>query len=862
MSWLRRFLLGVCLTAGLVAQSASEEPRKISILTVQLGIQSMGDPLLVQQRGAATWVPLGELARQLYLGLTVDAPTSSVDGYVIEEKNRFHLDLKARTVLAEGRTLSFGSEAVFFEGEECYVDLRLLEQWLPLKTNLIEGSATLEVRPLRLLPVQARWKREKDAMTSSGHGPVRVAYEPQAHPYAPAAAPFVDQSLSWAATRQEGKSTGITTATTFLSADLLWAQSMGYLSTDFTGKGTTLRGNLGRRDPTGQLLGPLGAREVVVGSVDVPGIEYISRSTTGNGVLLSNFALNQDQFFDRKTFQGELPLDWDVQLFHNGTLVGFQLSRADGRYSFPDVPLNPGANNFVLLFHGPLGQRREETLSVLTDPGLGSGGFLRYRVSYDRPQQGGGPRTQATFDWGVNRFFVPYLSLVDFSDNSLAKLLTQTGARGQVAGVGYQLGWSRSDKGGDLYEASFKGQWDKLGWSLRHLEGRDFESEVIHSDRGFLQSRTQANLLGSVQTWGQGFTNLRLELKKDTYASGLAESQASFRAGHTYQGLYLTNGLVYTDFAGIRNLGGELLGRKNLGGWMLQGQAGYSLSPKGTLDNLGLSLDSLWAGNHQVQFGLVQALATHQLRLNAGLRSTLKGLDLGANVGWARTGGWTLNFQLRTSFGRDPGARRWEQDPRPVTSSGSVAVLVFIDRNGNGVMDPGEKPLEGASFLVDGVPHPTHTDATGHALLMHLPTHRDVDIAMNVNDLEDPSLSPVRKGLRFVPRPGAPLQATFPVVVFGEASGTLRLRGPQGVKALAGVTLELVDAQERIIQRQTSSYDGFFDFNELAPGTYRVQIPDVWLNRRHLKLAKPMSIQIDPSGSQLQGLFVELVPEG
>ena len=53
----------------------------------------------------------------------------------------------------------------------------------------------------------------------------------------------------------------------------------------------------------------------------------------------------------------------------------------DGRYAFPDVPLDPGSNEFLLVFHGPLGQRREERLSVLSEPGLGSGGFLRYRTT-------------------------------------------------------------------------------------------------------------------------------------------------------------------------------------------------------------------------------------------------------------------------------------------------------------------------------------------------------------------------------------------------------------------------------------------------------------------------------------------------
>ena len=861
MSRLRKSLLGVCLAAALFGQGKPAEPRKISILTVQVGIQAMGDPLLVQQQGDATWIPLGELARQLYLAITVDPVAGLAEGFVIEEKNRFKLDLKQRTVQAEGKTFSFEADTVFFEGEECFVELRSLTVWLPLLSKLNADSATLEIRPLRQLPVQARWKREKDAMLSSGHGPVRIAYDPQAHPYAPIAAPFVDQSLSWAGSTQNGTAHGAGTATTFMSADLLWSQATAYLSTDFSGPGTLFRGSLGRRDPDGHLLGPLGAREAVVGRLDVQGIEYVSKSTTGNGVLLSNFALNQDQYFDRKTLQGELPLDWDVQLFHNGILKGYQSSRADGRYAFPDVPLDPGANEFLLVFHGPLGQRREERLSVLSEPGLGSGGFLRYKLSYDHPEGKGASRAQATFDWGVDRSFVPFLSVVDFPFGSAAKTYTQSGARGQVSGVGYQADWTHDAQGGDLFEASAKGKWDRLVWNLRHLEGRSFNSEVLQADRGFLKSRTQGSLSGGLQTWGEGLSNVRLEVKQDTFSTGLAETQIALKEGHNYQGLYLTNSLVLQDYAGTRNLGGELLGRKILGGWMVQGQAGYSVSPKGTLDTLAVSMDSLWAGNHQVQLGLSQSLASRQLRLNAGLRSTLRGLDFGGSIGWARQGGWTIGVQLRTSLGQDPSTKQWHTDPKPVAAAGSAAVLVFIDRNGNGIMDADEKPVEGVGFLVDGVPQEVKTDATGHALLMHLPANRDVDLALNINDLEDPSLQPVRKGLRFVPRPGLPLQAVFPVVAFGEVAGTLRTRGPAGAKVLAGVTLELVDAKDRVVQRQVSSFDGYFDFADIPPGSYRLQLPASWLSKRQLKLAKPLPVQIDPSGSQLLGLLVDLVPE-
>ena len=69
-----------------------------------------------------------------------------------------------------------------------------------------------------------------------------------------------------------------------------------------------------------------------------------------------------------------------------------------------------------------------------------------------------------------------------------------------------------------------------------------------------------------------------------------------------------------------------------------------------------------------------------------------------------------------------------------------------------------------------------------------------------------------------------------------------------------------MDAKGRVIQRQVSSFDGYFDFADVPPGAYQLQVPADWLARRNLRLAKPIPVQIDPTGSQRLGLSVELVP--
>jgi hypothetical protein len=87
--------------------------------------------------------------------------------------------------------------------------------------------------------------------------------------------------------------------------------------------------------------------------------------------------------------------------------------------------------------------------------------------------------------------------------------------------------------------------------------------------------------------------------------------------------------------------------------------------------------------------------------------------------------------------------------------------------------------------------------------------------------LPDPFLVLRGKGLVITPRPGVPAVVELAVSPTGEVEGVLN--SPENTP-LPGVTLELVDDHGQVVAQTVTEYDGFFLFERVVYGRYRLQL--------------------------------------
>src|SRR5690606_29072776 len=173
------------------------------------------------------------------------------------------------------------------------------------------------------------------------------------------------------------------------------------------------------------------------------------------------------------------------------------------------------------------------------------------------------------------------------------------------------------------------------------------------------------------------------------------------------------------------------------------------------------------------------------------------------------------------SFGPDPLAGGWRMSSDKLAQRGQAAVAVFLDRNGDGLRSPDEEALPGVGITAGQHGAVEPTDARGHAFVEGLQPYQKVLVSVDESTLPDPFLVTRGKGIVVTPRPGVAARIELAITPTGEVEGVVA--GPEGTP-LAGAELELVDGGGRVTARATSEFDGFFLFDRVAYGRYRIQL--------------------------------------
>jgi hypothetical protein len=856
------------LPSPVLAAPASSLDAGLVLLEVRLDGQVLSDAVTAYQIGRDVFLPLGEMARLLTLAIRVDPGAGRASGYILREERTFSLDVPGRTIIAGGTpAMPLDPAQVQLLPDDIYVASTLLTRWLPVDVDLDMAGLGLTVRPREQLPLQARQMRRGRGSPSGPGGYVDPGYPRVVTPYRMLSVPFIDQTVGLAAGRNNGMPVREASYTGYLTADLLGMEAALYASRDRRDAASGLRLTLGRHDPDGGLLGSLHARTVLAGSVALPGVTNLSTgSPTGNGAYLSNRPLDQPTSFDRTSLQGDLPPGWDVELYYNDALIGFQQSRADGKYSFTDVPLAYGPNAFRLVFHGPLGQSRVERRNFLLEQSAVPRGAVFYDLAAQRDRQGR-RRALAQVEWGIGEHVnatalwqqVPTQSSAVDGSQGIARV----GLRSYLDALILTADVARADDGGRLAQLGAKTRVGGIALSASRALLDGFTGELFHRRADPVRTRDEvraegAAIVGAGAGVGSNVLPFALELRRDALASGRQNVDVQGRVALYRDGTALSNALRWQSLDGIRLADGVLQVSRRVADIGLTGQVQYRLRPAAGLGSVAVSADRYLAGGYLLNLGLARIFDGRELRLNAALNKSLGAYGLGVHGFWSNRHTYGAGLQFFMALGREPRSRRLLVEAQPMAGMGAAAVHVFLDRNQNGVLDDGETPIAGAAFTVNGANHLARTDGAGLAWLSRLPAHQPLDLGLAPDSLEDPQWQPRRKGVRIVPRPGIVDQVDFAVSTTGEIDGTAYLVKAGARRPIGDLRLEVVDAAGKVVAGIDSAADGYYVITGLFPGTYRLRVAPEQLARLGLQGPPARPVEIGPEGTILNGRDMEV----
>jgi hypothetical protein len=261
-----------------------------------------------------------------------------------------------------------------------------------------------------------------------------------------------------------------------------------------------------------------------------------------------------------------------------------------------------------------------------------------------------------------------------------------------------------------------------------------------------------------------------------------------------------------------------LIGTGRIGDVRLRGATSFEISPTAKFRTAELA--AYWSAGDTTDWEGALAYDRPQNRARARISHIRRFNSLALAVtGEAATDG-SLAIALNLNFSIDP-ANGFAFSRRPIAGAGSVRARVYLDLNNNGGADPGEPFEKGVLVTTGTMLAERATDSKGAVMVAGLPTFSPVTVGIDRTRLSDPMLAP-RKALQVVvPRPGVPVTVEIGLVGAGDVEGAIVRNGGMGFE---GLDVELVDASGSVVGRALTDYDGYFLFDGVAYGSYRVRL--------------------------------------
>jgi hypothetical protein len=829
-------------TAPAAAEAFAPSADDFVLLQMQVKQYQLLDEIRGYQTPEGLCIDLADVIQSLDLPIRLDRKSRRATGWVFAESQTIAIERDSNTVQIVNNTRPLQPGELYDTPEGWCVDTDSLASWLgvTLTPNLRNSSLTLASdQPLPF--IEAIERRSRAARLRPERDRDLSAYPRAAQPYALWRTPSVDVVAQSDYRRAEGRSQSATRYEIFASGEAALASFDLRLASDNHGVPESLRLRAFRMDPEGHMLGPLRATQLVAGDVDMPSGNLTGGAGVGRGLFISNTPLDRPTRFGTTILRGALPLGWDAELYRNGQLLAFQSDSLDGRYEF-EVQLVYGNNDLEVVIYGPQGQTRREAQSIPVGQGAVGLGAIEYwagvvernrdLITFGQPH---GLRLERGWQYaGGVQYGLDRRTVIGASGLSLV----HAGHRRDYAEFNLQRSFgqmllnltaSQEFGRGRAYLFDIIGDIGPIG----------IQAESFFVDGGYTSTLVQANessahqiRFDSVVKAGRSPIPLSAGFRRTTQRDGRKVNEFAARASLVLPRMSFTGFVLHRETEGDDDEDADfddgtrvgLLANTRLLGVTVRGEATYRLS--GPDEEKGLETATVTAertldDESEIRLDIERRAHSNATEFELGYVRHFRQFSLRGGVGADTRGGIGASLAVNFSFGPDPLDGGWRMSEQKLAQRGQAAVSVFLDENGDGRRSPGEKALEGVGVNAGSYGSSEPTNARGHAFVEGLQPYAKVLVSVDESTLSDPFLVPRGKGLVVTPRPGVAAVVELAISPTGEVEGGIA--APDG-NSLAGVELELVAPDGVVAARAMSEYDGFFLFERVPYGRYRLRM--------------------------------------
>jgi hypothetical protein len=838
----------------------------LRILAMQVEQYKLEDILPAYQRKDYLLVPLGLLSEILDLAIDVDIGSGVAKGFVFNENNTFHLDTSRNEATIKGVKKTYDNVLVYVLDDDIYVDARLLSQWFDININVDLFSSTVKINAENSFPFIVRLEREAKIAKTRSRLNADVPYYPYHYePYDMWNVPFIDQTFEATSRHSDTETNNTIRSTTFMTTDLLGMESSLYLFATNDEVLDNFRFTMGKKDPESKLLNFAKATEYSMGHITEPSLKNITiPGDQEPGVLISNFPLDRQAEFDRHRFIGDLLPGWEVELYHNDRLIGYQSIAVEGQYDFEDIPLLFGRNYFRLVFYGPLGQIREQEQLFELGQSLTKKGQHYYRALLS-DNENGGSRTTAQYDVGLSKqisaSFIGASIPLDLTTNSVEQHnYLQAGLRGFWESFFVSIDLIDDTTGGEAINFDVQTGIGITVLKFNHTILNNFFSEEYRLTSDAYKSDSQFRIDTAIPPSFLPRIPFTLELNLSDFESGNDRNELVNRMSLQTHGLSMSNQLTYVQNSVALNSFTGAFGLSSfVNRYGIRGTLNYAFQPEVEIASIDATIRPPMYKKYQFTYGLNHSLRADITEVSASASKAVGKYNLSFGARYNTENVISIDARFSIGLGREPRQDTWQATSMAIAGRGSVSNRVFLDNNQDGLFNENDEVIENVGFTINGGYQKTKTNKDGIAFLTGLSEHRPVNIAVAKATLDDPLWTPALDGMRIVPRPGQAMQLDFPIFTSGEIDGTAYLVKEDKTIPAGRVKVEAVNKAGQVIRTTTTEYDGFYVLTNVPLGEYSVRVSPRQLDKLNLKAEVIPSIKLSTDDQFKSGIDFKLI---
>ena len=814
------------------------------------------------------------------MAIKVKPENGTAAGWFIRENQDFFLDAKNEIITIMGTSVQMPSGSVVIKNDDIYATSYTISRWFNMKFIIDFQELTIFLTTSQALPIEERYAR-RSRNKSSLNQPEKPKLPYKKQPYTIFSIPSIDVNLRSSYSKfQNGRPIRNYAWSAVGSNDFAFLQTKTFIGGNEEDIVNNARITFTRESKKPDMLGFLQAQKISFGDIYSTRLPLTGNSVQEQGLRITNKSSRAISSFTTTLLRGNAQPDWDIELYRGDRFIAFQTVGEDGTYNFEDIRLFVGDNDFRLVFYGPQGEIEEvrenipvQNSSIFTgessyDISISRNNEITYRKYPFNEPEDGKPHIVARYDKNLGKIGVAYAGLRHRQEEYDKKTYIETGISTNMFGSLLNLSTALdATNGGAALDITTRKKIGKHSTSA-NLKINSKKYNIGNEPTSPITTKSRIDITGPVNispiskivksTYGLKFEYWRK-------ASGDSNLNLASSFGSRFGSTILNNSLIYTKQNNIIGNGIDRLeANLNIRGFVKRARwrfkTNYQIYPSKELRNIYAYISYPFTTNLEAYLQAEHFIASNRTEATVNLNWKTEKAIITPRITIDTNDTLRASVNARFGIGYEPQSHDISMYNKTVSNTGKVSARVFLDKDGDGIFGREDELLPNVELNAVQSNREATTNEKGIAFIPNLPENRLTDITLDKGTFEDPFWISNFKGISLKPRASTVTTLDFPIVVAGEIDGYVYLEDNKGNKNTGRqYSLHLIKPDGSKIQKTSSSYDGFYIFSTVPPGTYFLTADYNDAKATGYTMPAPKIVTITPDGKSIYGENITLV---